>query len=180
MSKPLIQITDAAPLGMITLRCDQGLPALQTALSAAGRSLPEPGMATGQGAAATLWMSPDELMLTSAHGEADALVAQLAEALKDEHALVVNVSDARAAFRLTGRSALLREVLAKLSPADLRGSSLPVGRVRRTRLAQVPAAFWFEADDCAMVVAFRSVGDYVAGLLAKAAEPGSEVGFFVE
>ena len=72
----------------------------------------------------------------------------------------------------------IREVLAKLSPADMRISALPVGRVRRTRLAQVPAAFWFTDDSEAVVICFRSVADYVFGLLSTAAQPGSEVGHF--
>ncbi len=123
-------------------------------------------------------MSPDELMVLCAHGEADAMGATLSEALSHIHHMAVNVSDARTVLRLAGEGALIREVLAKLSPADLRADVLPAGTVRRTRLAQVPAAFWFSGESEATVVAFRSVGDYVFKLISKVAEEGSAVGYF--
>jgi len=49
--------------------------------------------------------------------------------------------------------------------------------VRRTRFAQVPAAFWMQDDNSAEVVAFRSVAAYVFGLLKTAAAAGP-VGHF--
>ena len=88
------------------------------------------------------------------------------------------MSDARAVFTLEGEGAAIRNVLAKLTPADLRPASLPVGEVRRTRFAQVPAAFWLAEEGRAELVCFRSVAIYVFGLLKNAAEPGSEVGYF--
>ena len=48
----------------------------------------------------------------------------------------------------------------------------------RTRLAQVAAAFWLTSEDEALVVAFRSTGDYVFNLISKVAEEGSAVGYF--
>ena len=98
--------------------------------------------------------------------------------MADHHHLAVNVSDARSAMRVTGEGARIRECLAKLTPADLRTSALPVGQVRRTRLAQVAAAFWFASDGEAFVICFRSVADYVFGLVSEAAAPGAEVGYF--
>lgn len=176
--KGLVSVEDAGLTGMVTLRADLGDAKVAKALKGAGLELPGPGEATGGQGTGILWMSPDELMILCAHGEADALVASLSEALAGVHALVVNVSDARTVVHLSGEGRLIREVLAKLSPADLRASALPPGQVRRTRLAQVPAAFWFTGEDEAVVVAFRSVGAYLFGLLNKAAEEGSDVGYF--
>ncbi len=60
----------------------------------------------------------------------------------------------------------------KLSPTDL--AALEPGELRRTRLAQVAAAFWAEEGGFRLV-AFRSVAAYVMGLLAHSAQPGSEL-----
>ena len=79
---------------------------------------------------------------------------------------------------LEGEGAAIREVLAKLTPADLRPGAIGIGEVRRTRLAQVPAAFWLDGEGKATVVCFRSVAEYVFGLLRNASENGSGVGYF--
>ena len=52
------------------------------------------------------------------------------------------------------------------------------GMFRRTRMAQVPAAFWMVDDQTFQIVSFRSVADYVFSLLKVAAQPGSGVNFF--
>lgn len=174
----LISVEDAGLTGMITLRADLGDKTVAKALKASGLQMPEHGMATGGLDAGVLWMSPDELMILCAHDQAEAMVATLNNALNGTHVLVVNVSDARTVLRLGGKGSVIREVLAKLSPADLRPDALPVGHVRRTRLAQVAAAFWFTDQDEAVVVAFRSVGAYVFQLVSTAAEDGSGVGYF--
>ena len=112
--------------GMITLRGDLGSAKIAKAVKAAvGLTMPDArGVKTGtKGAVA--WMSPDELMLFCDYAEADAVVAKLEKALKGEHFLAVNVSDARASFTLTGDG--VREVIAKGSPADLSPEALPVG-----------------------------------------------------
>ncbi len=46
------------------------------------------------------------------------------------------------------------------------------GELRRSRTAQVAAAFW-QADGGYTLVCFRSVAGYVMGLLTHAAAPGS-------
>ncbi len=173
-----VTIRDAGPRGMIQLRAELDDAGVASALKGAGFDLPGVGELVGTLERGVLWMSPDEQMILCRRDEAEATVATLAEALGGLHALVANVSDARAVFRLTGEGAAVREMLAKLSPADLRRRALPPGRVRRTRLAQVPAAFWFVGDDEAVLTCFRSVAGYVLDLLSKATTPGSEVGHF--
>ncbi len=173
-----VTVEDQGPTGMVTLRADLRDPSVVEALGAAGVEVPARGMLTKSGDVSTLWMSPDELMILSPHGAAAGHVAALNTALGIKHGLVVNVSDARSVFRLTGSGSAIREVLAKLSPADLRASALRVGQVRRSRVAQVPAAFWFASEEEAHLICFRSVGDYVFGLFRTAAETGSEVNYF--
>ena len=174
-----VEVAEAGLVGMVAIRGDLGDGDFAEGVAKAlGVPVPGKRQVTGEGGLSLLWMSPDELLLVCAHDEADDKVRSLSEALGDQHHLAVNVSDARAVFRLEGEGAAIREVLAKLTPADVRPGSLPTGEVRRTRMAQVPAAFWFEAEGRASVVCFRSVAAYVFGLLSNVAASGSEVGYF--
>ncbi|MBC7477529.1 MAG: sarcosine oxidase subunit gamma, partial [Pseudorhodobacter sp.] len=79
-------------------------------------------------------------------------------------------SDARAVFRIEGGKA--DQVLGKLAPVDL--ASMAPGELRRTRTAQVAAAFWRQGDGYSLVC-FRSTAAYVMGLLKHSAQVGSEV-----
>jgi sarcosine oxidase, subunit gamma len=170
-------IREIGPVGMITLRCKADVKPLAKAVKAAvGVALPGPRrieMKDGKGAA---WMSPDEYLLILPYADVPGVLAGLQAALAGVHALVVDVSDARAVFRIEGAGA--REVLAKLCPVDLAEGAFGPGEMRRTRAAQVAAAFWMEADGTFTLVSFRSVAGYVMGLLRHSALPGGEVGLF--
>lgn len=165
----LVSVADAGLAGMITLRCDLGSGGLGAALEGLGLEVPGTGAIIGPaGARQAAWMSPDELLLLTGYDSAHDDAAALGAALAGEHALVEVVSDARALFVLKGEG--VREVLSRLTPADLRPSRFGPGIIRRTRLAQVPAAIWFPAGDEARVVVFRSVAQYAFDLLAGAAK----------
>ena len=123
------------------------------------------------------WMSPDELLIVCDHGAADNVVTSLSKTLAGEHYLAVNVSDARAVFDVSGGHA--RDVLAKLMPVDFAPKAFGTGMIRRSRLAQVPAAVWVTGEDAFRVVCFRSVARYVFDVLSAAAAEGSEVGLHV-
>lgn len=167
-----VTVKEAGAVGMITLRGDLGAKALVKAVKAAtGAKMPDRLAITTGKTGAVAWMSPDELLLFVDHATAEASTHGLAEALAGMHALAVNVSDARAVFHVTGARA--RDLLAKLCPADLRGFG--PGQFRRSRLAQVPAAFHMPDDASIEVICFRSVAGYMFDLLANAARPGGEL-----
>ena len=173
----IAEVADVGLRGMITLRGDLGSAPLQAAVEAAtGAAVPAMGRISLADNGAAAWMSPDELLLLVPYEQAVAKTAQLAEALKGEHALAVNVSDARAYFRLSGDGA--REVLAKVSPVDFDPAAFAPGQFRRSRLAQVAGAFWLEEDGSFGIICFRSVGDYVFKLLKASAHPQSKVGVY--
>lgn len=173
-----VRVSETGLRGMVMLRADIGATKVRTAVKAAvGVAVPGARRMAWDGGRGALWMSPDELLLMVSHAEAGAVVAGLSEALTGVHHLAADVSDARAVFRLTGDLALAREVLAKLTPADVSPEGFGPGEVRRTRLGQVAAAFWID-EDGVTVVCFRSVARYVFELLSDAAAPGSEVGFW--
>lgn len=175
----LASVVDAGQAGMITLRGDLSDPALMAAVQAAvGVAVPGQRQITLSAETGAAWMSPDELLLLTPYEGAGAVVAGLNAALTGAgvHSLVVDVSDARAAFRVEGAGA--REVLAKLAPVDFSPEAFGPGHIRRSRLAQVPAAFWMSGEDEFTVIVFRSVAEYARDLLQIAALPGGEVGYF--
>jgi sarcosine oxidase subunit gamma len=171
-----VRVAEAGLRGMVTLRADLGAGRVAKAVkSAAGVEVPGVRKAALAGGRGALWMSPDELLLLVPYSDAPATVAGLTKALDGIHHLAADVSDARAVFRMTGELDTIREVLAKLTPADLSPAAFGEGEVRRTKLGQVAAAFWIE-DDGITLVSFRSVAAYVFDLLSNAAE--REVGYW--
>ena len=167
-------VEEAGPVGMISLRADLAAAKVARALrGATGAQMPGRLEITSGDKGRVAWMSPDELLLFVDYDRRGATLARLDKALASSHALAVDVSDARKLLVLRGARA--REVIMKLSPADLRGFG--PGQFRRTRLAQVAAAFHMPDENSFEIIAFRSYGDYVFKLLANAARPGGEVGF---
>ncbi len=171
-----VVVEDSGLCGMITLRGDLSDRSLAKAVGdVTGVTVPGRRGIALNGDKGAAWMSPDELLLLVPYEEADAAVGNLDAALSGAHFLAVNVSDARVVLRVRGAGA--REVLGKLAPVDFSADAFGPGQIRRSRLAQVPAAFWMTAEDAFAVVAFRSVAEYVFDLLKTGALPGSEVGY---
>ncbi len=167
-----VTVRDAGLIGMITLRGDFGNEQLAAAVkSAVGQGVPKKRQIHQTAKGAVAWMSPDELLLFTDYKRADTVVTALEAALEGQHALVLNVSDARATFTLKGAG--IREVIAKGAPADLSPEGLPIGEIRRTRLGQVPAAFWLSDAQTLTLVCFRSVGAFVYKWLCNGAEKGT-------
>lgn len=161
-------IREIGPLGMITLRA-KGLTSLDKVVrSVTGAKLPAPRRIEVNGDRACGWMSADEYLLVLPYAQVAPALAALDAGLAGQHFLAVDVSDARAVFRIEGAQAA--DVLRKLTPADL--DAMQPGELRRSRTAQVAAAFW-QADGGYTLVCFRSVAGYVMGLLTHAAAPGS-------
>ncbi len=157
-------IREIGPLGMITLRA-KGLKSLEKAIkSVTGTKVPAQRRIEVNGDRACGWMSPDEYLLILPYAEVGQALASLAKSLAADHHLAVDVSDARAVFRVEGERAA--EVLSRLAPVDF--DRLEPGELRRTRTAQVAAAMW-QQDQGFTVVCFRSVARYVFDLLANAA-----------
>lgn len=166
-----VLVRDLGLRGMISLRGDHA--AFGPALS--GLALPGIGLIVASGDKALAWMSPDELLLLLPHDGVTAMLSQISQSLQGVHYLAVDVSDARGLFAVSGPGA--REVIAKLSPADLHPDSFGPGQFRRSRLGQVAAAFWLDDAAEINVICFRSVADYVLALLQQSAKDG-EVRYF--
>ncbi len=170
-------ISEIGPVGMITLRGDLNASYLRKAAAQiAGVDVPAPLGCNSSDNRGIAWMSPDELLVMCPYAEAGETVEKLEKAIGSNFATAANVSDGRAVFRVSGP--LAREVMAKLSPVDLDPAIFKPGMFRRTRLAQVPAAFWMTDDETFQIFCFRSVAQYVFDVLKVAAQSGSAVGHF--
>ena len=169
MADALAAISRVPGLGMITIRADLSR-AGDALAEAAGLAIPDVTGITTDGSRSLGWMSPDELLLILPEAErADAQDA-LTQALMGEHGLVVDVSDARAVFDVTGPHAA--DVISKLAPVD--AHALRQGQLRRTRVAQTAAAIW-RIQSGFRVIGFRSTADYLGLILTNAALPGTQL-----
>ncbi|MBL3568789.1 sarcosine oxidase subunit gamma [Rhodovulum sp. BSW8] len=163
----LARIEEGPLQGMIALKGDLADAKIRNAATGVtGIDLPGPLEGTIEGDRGLAWMAPDELLLFVPYAEVSRTMGTLGRALRARHATVADMSDARAVFRLYGTGG--REVLARLTPADMAPAAFRPGSFRRTRLAQVPAAIWCESNDRFGVICFRSVAVYVRDLLAAA------------
>lgn len=163
-------VREIGPLGMITLRCDLSEKPLTAALKKLGLAVPAQRRIVHKEAWSAGWMSHDELLIVLPYAQVADTLETLRNALAKIHFLVADVSDARAVFRIEGDKAA--QVLTKLCPVDL--TTLEANELRRTRAAQVAAAFW--ADDTGYtLVSFRSVAGYVMGILSLSATIGAEL-----
>lgn len=170
-------IEEAGLRGMITLRGDlSDTKVKNAATSIAAVDFPGMGECNCVDETGIAGMSPDELLIMTPYSDAPTATARISKALAKSQVLVANASDARAAFFIRGPKA--REVVAKLAPVDLALDRFNPGQFRRTRLAQVPAAFWMRDAETFELICFRSVAGYVFDLLCNAAKPGTEVGTY--
>jgi sarcosine oxidase subunit gamma len=161
---------------MITLRGDLSNAKLRAICKKiTGQAFPDKGKISAMGEAGLGWMSPDEVLVLLPYAQVTDALTQIDAALAGQHYLAENVSDARALIHVEG--AFAREIMAKLTPADLHPASFGAGDFRRSHLGQVAAAFWMMDADRFAVVCFRSVADYVHDLLVASAKAGP-VGVF--
>lgn len=176
-SDGIATIVEAPLQGMITLRADLSDKAVRKVLKSVAKvDVPGPREANGVGERGLCWMSPDEILVLCPYASVAEDLATIQSALAGIHALAVDVSDARAMFSVKGSAA--REVMAKLAPVDLAPGHFEPGMFRRTRIAQVAAAFWMPNDETFQIVCFRSQAQYMFDLLKVAAQKGSGVGYF--
>ncbi|MGB0507131.1 MAG: sarcosine oxidase subunit gamma [Pikeienuella sp.] len=173
---PNARIEEMGAVGMITLRGDFTSAVFADAVkAAAGVGLPDVRRFNASATGGLGWMSPDELLWVLPYADAQQAAADLSAALAGEHHMAVNVSDARAMFRVTGAGA--RELIAKGAPVDMSPDAFAVGEFRRSHIGQIAAAFW--ADEAGLtVVCFRSLGHYLFDWLTASAKDGATPGVY--
>lgn len=165
-------VSNAGLWGMVQVKGDLSDSTFrEVCAKVAGAPFPAQRAAEVSGESGLLWMAPDEVLVLCPRTAAPEIAAQISEGLAGQHHLSVDVSDARAVFAIEGPD--VRECLARLTPANMHPAAMPTGELRRSRIAQVAAAFWLMEDGSARVICFRSVADYVGAVLAGAASEGS-------
>jgi sarcosine oxidase subunit gamma len=170
------RVEEAGLHGMITLRGDLASAKVKKAVKeATGQDVPATRTINAGQGGAVAWMSPDELLVMVDYAGVTETLAKIEAALAGEHFLAVNVSDARAMFRVSGSGAGVREAVAKLCPVDMTPGEFEPGMFRRTRMAQIPAAIWMPDAETVQIVCFRSVAEYTFNLLRDAVAEGGEV-----
>ncbi len=115
------------------------------ALSALGLRFPAPGDVSGQGAVRLAWAGREMAFLIGAPAP-DGL---------DKQAALSDQSGGWVWVRLAGGGA--RDVLARLTPLDLRESGLPVGGAARAQLGHMQALILRPLPDAYEIAVFRSM-----------------------
>lgn len=128
------------------------------AAKALGMDWPAPGEIVTQDGARLVWFGRAQALLMGAKPK---------KALT-RHAAVTDQSDAWARVILEGANA--REVLARLTPADLRDSAFPVGRAVRTELFHMQASIARLGAERWQIMSFRSMAGTLVHDLKTAME----------
>lgn len=133
--------------------------ALGEALKAAhGMGYPAPGRSTGKAGSRAIWFGRDMALL----------MGPAADASLAEHAALTDQSDGWAVVRLEGEQAA--EVLARLTPLDLRSSQFKRGHTARTEVAHMMGSVTKTGDNAFMVLVFRSMAKTLVHDLKTAME----------
>lgn len=175
-----LAISEVVERGAIDLRLrPDNVEAMRAAAECLGLPLPTaPRTSAQRGNVTALWWSPDQWLVTCPRMDARALATRLAAALAGQHAMVADVSDARAIIRLHGADA--RETVMKGTSIDLLAIKVGDGFVRRAQLAELAVAIHVVDAKAELVdiYVFRSYADYVWSWLARAARPAAKAGLF--
>jgi sarcosine oxidase subunit gamma len=103
----------------------------------AGVPLPlQPNRVASMRTLRTLWLGPDEWLVTSPEGMAPYLLGRLTRALADRHAQVTDLSASRAVIEVTGHRA--RDLLEKGCGLDLHPRAFGPGQCAQTLFAKLP------------------------------------------
>ncbi len=103
----------------------------------AGVPLPlQPNRVASMRLVRTLWLGPDEWLVTAPEGAAPDLMGRLTRALDGRHAAVSDLSASRAIIEITGRRA--RALLEKGCGLDLHPRAFGPGSCAQTLLAKLP------------------------------------------
>jgi heterotetrameric sarcosine oxidase gamma subunit len=130
---------------------------LSAALKTAhGMALPGPNRTTGRADARAIWFGREQMILIGV--DADKALA--------DHAALTDQSDAWTVVELKGAGAI--DVLARLTPLDLRPSVFKRGHTARTDLMHMASSITRMGEDSYMIMVFRSMADTVLHDLQRA------------
>lgn len=133
--------------------------ALSAALKTAhGMVMPAPNRMTGRAGARAIWFGREQMILVGVNADAG-----LSEA-----AALTDQTDGWTVVQLQGAG--VTDVLARLTPLDLRGSVFKRGHTARSDLMHMAASITRTGDDAFMVMVFRSMAGTLLHDLRRAME----------
>lgn len=138
-----VTLTEVDPGHLTALAPAKGLDAALQ--SAHGLTMPGPGQATGSDSARAIWFGRAHILLMGPAPD---------PALAD-HASLTDISDGWAVVRLEGAGAA--DVLARLTPIDLRPHVFQPGHTARTELFHMQASITRLQADVFLIMVFRSM-----------------------
>ena len=133
----LISLREVPRNAQINLRGDAHNPAFCKAVqSALGLEIPATPNSTCNTSSriTVLWLGPDEWLIVGEAGVQQRIITQLNDALGSLHSSVIDVSDARTIFEISGTRS--RELLAKGCSLDLHPQVFHPGTCAQTNLAR--------------------------------------------
>ncbi len=149
---------DMAPLTLIAPMKGKEVALAKAMQTAHKLEWPEAGATSGANGAALVWF-----------GRAQALLVGVAASTKlNAHAAVADQSDAWARVVLEGEDA--REVLARLTPLDMRDRAFPVGATARSEVFHMQASITRMGADSWQIIGFRSMAATLVHDLTRAME----------
>ena len=148
----------------------------EAAGKALSASLPEGtcGSSGGDGRS-FLWTGPNRYQAIAAESEGPAIKAALPDGLQGRHRSIIDLSQARTVFRVSGPA--LRDFLSKGTSIDLHPRAFPVGSVVVTQVAHVGGTIHHVSEDVFDLYVFRSFGRHVWEWML---EVGEEYGMVIE
>jgi sarcosine oxidase subunit gamma len=121
------------------------------------------------GAVRTLWLGPDEWLVTAPDGAAPELLPRIARAIAGRRGAVTDLSSSRVAMAISGRRA--RDVLAKGCGLDLHPRAFAPGYCAQTLFARLPVIIdQVSAAPAYRLFVRRSAARWLADRLIDAAE----------
>lgn len=149
---------DVRRLTSITPFKGQEVPVADILKSAHGVGLPVPNRSSEKAGCCVIWFARGQVLLMGA--DPDPVLFK--------HAALTDQSDAWAVVALEGAKA--EDVLARLVPADLRGSTFKIGHTLRTQLMHMHASVTRIATDTFQIMVFRSMAETLVHDLRSAME----------
>lgn len=165
------RIAERPFLGKFVLRADRH-EAVERLRVGLGLGLPfDACTSSTNGETAFLWMGPDEWMLVTPPGAAEARRREAADVLAGTHHQLVDVSDYYTVIQVAGARA--RELLMKLTTLDLHPRAFRPGMVAGSIFGRANATLWQMPEEEAGEPVFRlfirwSMADYLWCLIADA------------
>jgi len=156
--KPRLIFSEMAHLGKINLRAEKSASRSVKAITGCAFP-PAANKFTSAGERHVVWLGPDEFLVICEAVKDEEIVRALDTALKNRHVAVTNITDALAAFRLTGTA--VRQVLAKGCSLDFHPTQFVAGDCAQSLLSHAAVTILALAENDFIILCRTSFAAYL-------------------